>query len=99
MAHADMVLCIHEGLPLLWRQLIQMAVNVPDVVIFCDELAGSDLSHSLDSRHIVGCVTAYRQDLDHLFRPADSVFLADLRGVYDLILASGLARLVLQDPV
>ena len=64
---------------------------------FRDEFSGTDFSNALDSRHVVGCVSAYCEDLHHLLRCVYAVFFADLDGVYDLRLASGFSRFILQD--
>ena len=59
------------------------------------EFAGSDLSHTLDAGNVVGCIAAYRKYFDYLLRSCDVIFLADLLHVNKFVVASGLARFVL----
>ena len=82
MTELDVVSGILEGFPLFGSEFSDMLIDIRYSAIFPYKLAGSDLSDSLDSGHIVRCVSAYSENLNHLLWSGDAVFLADLFNVY-----------------
>ena len=78
-------------------QLVQMLVDLFHGTVFRDQLAGSDLSDSFDSRHIVGRVPADGQHVDDLLWRLDSVLFTDFLDADDLVVKSALSWLVLPD--
>ena len=81
------------------RKLGKMVIYSLDRAVFGNELAGADLADSLDTRHVVGRVAAYRQHVDDLGGGLDAVFAADLLYAYDLVLSASLSGLILPDVV
>ena len=92
-----MVFCVLKSFPLLRSQFIYMIIYFSDTSVFCDQLAGTDFTDSLDSGHIVRTVANDCKDFDNLLRSADAVFPTDLLNVHQFVLASGFSWLVLDD--
>ena len=82
-------------LALLWRELVEVPVDLFHCAVLRDELACADFSDAFHSRDIVRGVTADGEDLDYLFGSADVVFFAYLPDIDDFVVASAFARLEL----
>ena len=86
-----------EQLPLTGRQFIQMGINVLDTSVFAEQLSSPNFTDALHSGHIVGSVSAYRQDIDYLLRPLYAIPGTDGGNVQYFVLSPALSRLVLED--
>ena len=65
--------------------------------VFRDEFGSSDFTDALDSRHVVGGVSAESEHFYHLLRARYSVLGADLGRAEDFVRAAGLSGLDLED--